>query len=189
MRKLLELTGVTPLVMHNPRLADPYDPIAKEISALLRKRPRTEEDAAQVARLEFLGGLYYDNDVGIHLPAWSFVRCCENAAKITRRGTTLLRAVALVTDRAPVRYDGPKEPAALWANETFRWRTGVVVKRDRIQRMRPIFRQWALDVELELQTDVLDESAFLEIAALAGRVAGLGTSRKLGYGRFSVVAA
>lgn len=56
----LTLTGVTPLLVHNARLADPLDPIVRQTKPISGKRSKTEEDHLELARLEFIGGLYYD---------------------------------------------------------------------------------------------------------------------------------
>ena len=40
----LELTGTTPLLMHNISLADPDNPFVKEIQTYTSKRKKTEDD-------------------------------------------------------------------------------------------------------------------------------------------------
>ena len=54
--------GGSPLVMHNERLADPLDEYVRDIAKLSRKRQKTEADHLEIARLEFLGGLYLNGD-------------------------------------------------------------------------------------------------------------------------------
>lgn len=53
-----QITGVSPLLMHNGRLADPLDPLVKDIKKLSCKRPKTEADLERITKLEFLGSLY-----------------------------------------------------------------------------------------------------------------------------------
>ena len=52
------ITGVSPLIMHNGLLADPLYEGTKLISKISRKRPKTEADLEEMARLEFLYSLY-----------------------------------------------------------------------------------------------------------------------------------
>lgn len=189
MRTMLELTGTTGLVMHNIQLADKTNPFTKEIAKLTDKRNRTEADDAEIERLEFLGGLYHDPDIGIHVPTGNVVKCFERAGTLTRQGTALVRAVALVTDRAPLHYDGPREPLKLWDLPEFHFRKSVGIQRGKVMRMRPIFRRWALTLELELVETVLDPDDFTRIAELGGRSEGLCDARKLGFGRFTVTVA
>lgn len=185
---VMRLTGRTGLAMHNPRLVDKTDPITREIGELTKVavNKRTDAQNTQIEHLEFLGGLYYDPAVGVYVPAFAVVRTFESAGRITKQGTDIVRALALVSDKVPLRYEGPRDPEGLWARPEFRWRQTVVVARRRVMRMRPIFRQWALDFEAELLDDVLNPGDLAAIAEKAGQAVGLLEGRKLGNGRFSV---
>jgi hypothetical protein len=178
MRVVIGLTGVTGLVMHNIRLADGDDPIVRAIKEITARpaSKRTDAENAEIARLEWHGGLYHDPEVGVHLPSWNVVKCFERAGTITRMGSTVVRGVAVTTDKVPIKYDGPRPE--------FRFRAMVGVQRDKVPRMRPIFRRWGLELEAELLEDVLNPKDFERIVAQAGRSEGLGDARKLGYGRF-----
>jgi len=185
MKVIVQLKGATPLVQHNIRLADKLDDYTKQIAEITGKKKKTEADYADVEKLEWFGGLYYDPEVGIHVPAWNVVRCFERAATITKLGTTLIRALSVATLRLPLQYEGPASPEQLWKLAEFRWRVSVGVQRNKVTRMRPIFRHWGLDLEAELLEDVLDPDDLRRIIDLAGRSEGLGDARKLGYGRFT----
>lgn len=187
MRVLFQVKGRTPLVMHNIRLADPEDEFTRAIAKINdKKKNKTDEDQHEIARLEWFGGIYHDPDVGIHVPSTWVVASLENAAKITRRGTQLLRGLAMTTDRIALEYDGPKKLTELYERPEFRLRKIVGVQRNRVVRVRPIFRQWGLLFDAELMTDVMDLDDLKGIAAQAGRSAGMGDARKLGYGRYDV---
>lgn len=181
----LTLTGLTPLAMHNTRLADPDDPFTRAIKELTDKRKKTDADYAEIARLEWHGGLYYTPELGVYLPTWNLVRCLERAATISRQGTTLVRALAVTAEAAPLQYDGPREPEALWALPAHRWRTNVGVGQRRVLRMRPLFPRWSVQLDAELLDDVLSADDLRRIADLAGQAEGLGDGRKLGRGRFT----
>lgn len=184
----VDITGRTGLVMHNIRLADKLDPYAKQIAEITAKRKKTEADNADVAKLEWFGGLYHDPEVGVYVPPFNVVRCLEEAAKVTKQGKTLIRAFAFGTDKLPLVYEGPASPEALWKRPEHRWRTSVGIQgRAVITRMRPIFQQWSLAITGDLLEDVMDPGAFERIVELAGRAEGLGDARKLGYGRFTAV--
>lgn len=186
MRVALTLTGVTGLVMHNIRLADPDDEYVRAIKELTaKKRNKTDADNAEIGKLEWFGGLYHDPEIGVYMPTWNVIRCMEQAAKITRQGTTLVRALAVMADRVPLEYDGPKDVASLWEKPEYRWRTMVGVQNQRVARVRPIFRRWSVKLEAELLDDVLNPDDFVRIAQRAGLAEGLGDARKLGYGRFT----
>lgn len=186
MRTIIEFKGTTPLVMHNIRLADKRDEYARAIAEITGKRKRTESDDLDIERFEWRGGLYYDAEMGVYVPAWNVVRCLERAATITRQGASLIRALAVTTDRLPLTYEGPKDLDALAHRPEYQWRTSVGVQRNKVTRVRPIFRNWGLSLEAEVLEDVLNPDDLRRIAELAGRSEGLGDARKLGYGRFMI---
>lgn len=184
MRVALQIEGMTPLVMHNIRLADKADEYARAIKELNDKKTKTDADYDEIARLEWFGGLYHDSEIGVYLPTWNVLRCLERGGVIIKKGTDIFRAVVVTSDRAEVKYEGPRDIKQLWDRQEFRWRTTVGVQRSKVTRMRPIFRRWSMVVEAELMEDVLNPSDFERVVELAGRTAGLGDARKLGYGRF-----
>jgi hypothetical protein len=145
----------------------------------------TDDDRAEIARLEWYGGLYHDADIGVYVPSWNIIRCIERGASITRKGATVLRALSATTDRVPLEYDGPTDLAKLYDRREFRLRKMVGIKRMRVVRVRPIFRTWALTFDAELLTDVMNLRDFIRVVEQAGRSEGLGEARKLGYGRFT----
>jgi hypothetical protein len=176
--------------MHNVRLADKYDSYTQAIAAITSKKTnRTEADDAEIGRLEWYGGLYHAADLGVYIPAANIVTCLANAAKITKEGAKLKRGVSMLTDRIPLVYTGPRDPAELFVSPEFRLRKAVGVHGNTVMRVRPIFQAWALAFEVEMAEDVLNVEGLQAIAERAGRSEGLGDARILGYGRFHVTVA
>lgn len=187
MRIILKIDGVTGLVQHNERLADEDDDYTRQIKAITSKRSnKTDADREEIARLEWYGGLYHDREIGVYVPSWNLIRCFERAAAMTRNGANVIRALSAVTDKLPLQYEGPRELAKLYALPEFRLRKMVGVGKNRVMRVRPIFRRWGLEFEAEFLEDVLNIEVLERIVEQAGRSEGLGDARKLGYGRFLV---
>ena len=59
MRIILEMSGTSPLLMHNEQLADPANSFALAIAQLTSKSEKTPEDQKEIQRLEFMVGLLY----------------------------------------------------------------------------------------------------------------------------------
>lgn len=185
MRIILKLDGVTGLVLHNERLADPDDLYTRAIGEITAKKTgKTDKDREEMARLEWYGGLYHEPEIGVYVPSWNVIRCLEQAGKITKKGAAVIRAVSAVTDKLPLQYEGPADLAKLYAMPEYRLRKMVGVKGGRVVRMRPIFRRWSLEFEAEFLEDVMNIGDLERIAEQAGRSEGLCNARKLGYGRF-----
>lgn len=199
----------SPLLMHNERLADPLDPFSLEIAKISKKRGKTEVDHLEIALLEFVGGMYHDGaeewlrqsrDIadalfikdptvqatradGPYIPGWHVIRCIQNAGKQHKLGASVLRGVTPVTEKAPVQYEGPTEIDELWRAGTFALRKSVGVQSSRTMRTRPVFMDWQLEVEIEVDLTVLDPEKLNQLAQEAGRYQGIGDYRPL-YGRF-----
>ncbi len=175
--------GGTPLLCHNERLADPLDPITMEIAKLSGQRKKTEAIYLDMARLEFVGGLYYDEDLGPCVPTWNVVRCIQEGGKRFKLGADVVRAVIPVTQMTPIEYDGPREIDAMWEDGRFVSRKGVGISGRRIIRTRPSFTDWRVVAEVELDLDVLTAEKIEQCVQSAGKYSGLGDNRPV-FGRF-----
>lgn len=175
--------------MHNVRLASPMNPYAKELSRLNRAKPsskRTDEDRLDIARVEWEGGLYFDDEVGPYVPAsWIFKTILEGA-RAGRRGQKVEGGLTVVEMIHPLVYRGPRDIDGLWGNGGesgfVDFRT-VRVGQAKVDRCRPIFNQWAFEADLLLDPGVLDVAELADIAEIAGRLKGIGDYRQQ-YGRF-----
>lgn len=189
MKVLLKLDGRTasggsPLVMHNERLADPLNDFTRQIAAVSKKRNKTEADHIEIARLEFLGGLY-TNGNGPCVPAWNILRCLQDGARRHKRGMDVPRGVFPLGDHADVLYEGDKirDPDKLWKSGEFALRKTVGIQRSRTMRTRPIFTEWQAALPVEVDPVIFDIDTLQVFWKDAGRYAGLGEMRPV-YGRF-----
>jgi len=180
--------GTTGLLQHNPRLIDKFDDITREIAAINAKRTKTEADEAERDRLEWYGGLYHAQDIGVYMPAANIIRCMVDGGTAIKKGKAVRQGIALGTDRIPLEYDGPRALDELYARPEFRSRLPVVVGRMRVMRMRPIFRRWRLEFDAEMDEAIWNLDEFSTIVERAGRL-GLSDNRTNGYGRFTAVVA
>jgi hypothetical protein len=189
MQIVTRLTGTRPLLMHNIHLADPGNYFAKRIAEITKdkKRKATEEGRSEIARLEWMGGIYTEKG-RIVIPTANVLKAFNETAKITRKGRDIVRALHTLDTVAPLIY-GPKDVENLSIEdlsrrEDFRDMTLVGLRGQRVVRCRPIFRVWMLSIEWELETDVLDFDEIAQIVKKAGVVEGLGDNRRNGFGRF-----
>lgn len=180
----ITLTGTAELLMHNARLANPLDPAAKAMKAVSSKRVKTDDDYEELARLEHLGGLYLDPDIGPYIPGQNIERTLVDAGKVTKSGIKVTRGVFISTNVNPLSYAGPRDVEGLWADENFRHVASVKVQQNRVMRCRPMFRQWRVSADGTLDTAVLSLDEFRSIADTAGSMIGLGDYRPR-YGRFT----
>jgi hypothetical protein len=189
MKVLLKLdgrsaSGGSALVMHNERLADPLNDGTRAIAAISKKRNKTEADHIEIARLEFIWGMY-TNGNGPCLPAWNILRCLQDGARRHKRGLDVPRGVFPLVDHADISYEGDavRDPDKLWQAGEFALRKTVGIQRSRTMRTRPIFTEWQASLPVEIDPVIFDLDTLQVFWKDAGRYAGLGEMRPI-YGRF-----
>jgi len=183
------LRGTAPAMMQCERLANPLDPLSKQLKAITGKRKKTDADYEEIARIKFLGSLYYDEKLGPYWPGQNLDRMFADAAKLSRRGQDIKRAFMTLDDKVPLVYDGPRTPEAMYAmRDRFVDERSVVVQRARIMMTRPIFREWEVKFEAAFDPEVINRDDLVAFAKTAGQMIGLSTYRPR-FGRFQVVSA
>ena len=176
--------GAAPIVMHNGRLADPQSEIVKAMKRLTSKRDKTDSDHAELARLEWYGGLYLDDGKPC-IPSELVEAMLIEAAKKRKKGPAA-KAGIICEKNFPLEYEGPKDPDEMWESEDYRLTVGVKVQRNRIMRTRPIFRKWQASIEVHYMDELLNERDIKEFLEIGGTIIGLGDWRPK-FGRFEVI--
>lgn len=176
-----KLQSQAPLIMHNGQTADPLNRFSKAIKKISSKRNKTDADHEEMARLEFLAGLYMGDD-GPVIPSHVVDGMLLAAAKKSREGPTC-KSGCFCASNAPVQYEGPRNVAELWEDESFRFASIVRVQTARVNRMRPIFRAWEAVITVNIETTLVDVARVDEWVRVAGTQIGVGDWRPQ-YGRF-----
>lgn len=179
----VKVTGISPLLMHNGRLADPLDPATKRLKALTMKKNKTDADHESIMRAEWEGGLYYADDIGPFLPAENIDSSIKAAAKLQKLGKHFGQAVMVVEDRTPVAYKGPRDVDGLFL-AGYRDVRGVRNMSARIMRCRPKFNNWACSFTVMFDEEIVNEESVRKAIADAGKRAGLGDYRPEKGGRY-----
>jgi hypothetical protein len=182
-RITIRIVGLSPLLMRAGRLADPLDPATQELDRLTRKRFKVEADHREVARAEWVGGLWLHEGRPC-VPGEALEASFVEAAR-TRRLGRQAKAGLLVGSPATLVYEGPRDLEQLWEDSRFRLRTPVAVAGRRVVRTRPRFPHWSIEFEAEFLPALLDRRQILEIFKVAGVRCGLGDWRPK-FGRYEV---
>ena len=183
-RFVLTCIGKAPLLMHNGRLIDPLDTIAKQIKAVSSKTRKPDEDHAELAKLEWLGSIYFQPGTGPFVPSLNLQKALVEGARLSRDGKKIERGVVFDTVVVPLEYDGPRDPVDLFEDKRFVSRMPVKVGQARVMRTRPSFPAWRLTATGQYDGSVLDLADLRHAADVAGSMIGLGDSRPA-YGRFT----
>lgn len=179
------ITGTAPLLMHNGRLADPLDEFTKKIKKISSKRNKTDADHLEMARVEWYGSLYLNEDGLPCIP--SYVMEGPLTGRGGAAGKVKMRkqgeAGMFIQEDAVLEYEGPASIDKLWEDKQFRLRAKVKIGQSSVMRTRPMFREWSAVIEIWYNPELLNPEAIIQWMDVAGDQVGLMDWRPK-YGRF-----
>lgn len=181
----LKIVGTTPLMMHSDRLANPLLPESKKHKELTAKRKKTDADHIEIARSEFIAGCYWSAKDGFYIPGQNFDGTFITAAKMQKLGTHWKRGALVIEDKVKLLHEGPGTPEKLWESPQHVDCRGVKVGTSKVMRYRPIFLQWAAQLTVAINTDVLNLNEAKKAISDAGALIGVCEYRPR-FGRFEV---
>lgn len=181
----LRISGISPLMMHSDRLANPLNPIAKAHKELTAKRKKTDEDHLAIAQSEFVAGAYWDEHTGFYIPGQNFDATFWAGAKLQKLGVHWKRGALVMTDKAKLLFEGPRTPEKLWDDHRFVDCRAVRVGQAKVMRYRPIFLSWGVELELAINVDVINTEEVKKAIEDAGKLIGVCEYRPR-FGRFEV---
>ena len=183
----IHMQGVSPLLCHNGQTADPRNTYAKAMKAVSSKRKKTDADFDELARLEWLAGIYRSAD-DLVIPDYVIESAMIAGAKKSKRGPQA-KCGMFFTEHALLEFDGKPDAinddtlAGMFESGQFTHTIGVRVGMAKVMRTRPIFRNWSCIAMAQYDPDVLNLRDIEEIAADAGKLVGIGDWRPK-HGRF-----
>ena len=176
-------TGKAPLLMHSCIGVNPTHPLSIESKKITSKRTKTEEDHEKILEIGFLLALYYDEEVGVFIPATNVEASIREAAKKFKLGKTVVSGLIIPDDMIKLIYQGPKTPQKLFEDYRFKDVRAVNVQRSKVLRCRPRFDRWSINFDLEYDKSLFDRETIENILHTAGLYIGLCDYRPR-YGRF-----
>lgn len=185
-RAELALTGITPLLMHRPTLLDPLHPLTREMRKLTTKpsSSRTVDDHMNINRIDWLAGIYHNEELGPYEPAKNIKGCLAAGGGRWKIGATIRKFFVVADFKVPVVYDGPRDLDGLW-EEAFR---DVRPVRNsgknggQVPRCRPCFEDWSIEAKVAYDPAELDYDKLCLALERAG-IIGLGDYRDE-FGKF-----
>jgi len=179
------IQGVSPLLMHNGQTADPLNRFSKQMKAVTSKRKKTEEDYAEISKIEWHAGLYVDKNGDLIIPSTLIEASIQDGAKKSKLGKAFKSAV-FVNDDAKLDIGTKKKAADLWSDDQYRDTRGVRVGQSRVMRTRPVFNKWKCSFTVHFDDEQVNDADVVRAIEDAGSKAGLGDFRPR-FGRFEIV--
>lgn len=185
----IDLKGTRPMLMHNGRLANPLDPLTRQVAGLAAKRKKTTDDYQLLLSHEALAGCWETPDGRLGLPTENVWASLYQAAKAFKLGQLVKRALLFDGDEvSSLRVNGKEVNAKAFVHQpdgqNMFIRT-VNVNGRKVLRARPIVRNWESTHAFALLDDVMDTNDLGRVLEYAARLVGVGDWRPL-YGRYEV---
>jgi hypothetical protein len=181
-----EIEGNKPMLFHNAAsLADPISDIKLAMNAITKKRAkdRTEQDTWELRRLEFVGGLYLDDEGQICMPDANIRAAIIAGAKKQRMGTSVASCISV--SEVELKHPGPTDVDGLWADPKYRLVCPAVQQKNKVIRVRCKLPEWSCAFRVDFDSAVLDALGLKKSIEDCGRLIGLGDWHGL-YGKFTL---
>ena len=179
--------GTTPLIMHSCKCVNPLHPLTLEMKKITSKssKKRTEEDLIRLSDLEWEGGLYWDDSIGLYIPAGNIEATVRDGAKNNRKGKNVERGFNVLEMMVPLDIGEDLTLEQLRTDYRFRDVRQMKVQTARVTRTRPRFNMWTLHFTAAYDETQLDIQAIVDAMDYASQYVGLCDSRPK-YGKFAV---
>lgn len=178
--------GTKTIILHSCQCVNPLNPIAIELKKYTSKRNKTDEDNRMISDLDFKGGLYWDDNIGVYIPAENIEATIVNGAKAFKKGSAIQKFCNVVEFRVPLEYGAKLTMEELMADYTYRDVRVMTVNRARVNRTRPRFNRWAITFTLRYDSSKIDFETIKNAIEYAGLYVGLCDSRPK-YGTFESI--
>ena len=186
--KTLRITwkGLTPLIMHSCKCVNPLHPISIEMKKYTSKRKKTEEDLVAISNLEWEAGAYWEDGIGLYIPAENIEATIQNGAKAIKKGKDIEKYcdVKDLYNKLDYYENLPKEE--LIARPEYRDVRVMTVQRAKILRTRPRFDKWKVTFDMMYDDSKIDIHTIKQSIEYAGAYVGLCDSRPK-YGKFVAI--
>lgn len=179
-----EFHGISPIILHSCQCVNPLHPITLEMKRInAKKKDKTDEDLAKLSDLEWEGGLYWHDDIGVYIPAENIEATIREGAKARRKGKDIVKGFVCEELRVPLDYGEKLTKEQLMANFEYRDVRCMKVQRSRIMRTRPRFDTWNISFTASYDENILDFREICDAIEYSGKYVGLCDSRPK-YGQF-----
>lgn len=187
----VSIQGITPLLLHNGQTANPLNVYAKRMKAVTSKKKKTEEDLEDLLNIQWESGLYWDDNLGLHMPSENLFAAFLKAARKHKLGGECSEVSFCDPIGYPIITENHKNLDKLKADPTNKFIKTVVIKKSKTVACRPIFKSWKLDFDLEFERSAWDANVIKTVLVTWAQRIGLGVwtpgSPKPGtYGKFII---
>lgn len=179
-----EFHGISPIILHSCQGVNPLHPLVLQMKVLTGKRKKTEEDLIAISDFEWELGLYWDDEIGVYIPAENIEATIREAAKAKKKGKDIVKGFQCEEMMIPLEFGEDLDKEQLKNDYRFRDVRAMRVQQSRVMRTRPRFNMWNLTFTAMYDEKILSFTDLEDAIAYAGQYVGLCDSRPK-YGKFT----
>jgi len=179
-----EFHGLSPLIMHSCQCVNPLHPISIKMKKITSKRTKTEEDIMALSDVEWEAGLYWNDEIGVYMPAENIEATVRNAAKSKKLGKHFEKGFMVEDMMVPLDIGENLTKEQMCADMRFRDVRPMKVQQSRVLRTRPRFNMWNLTFTATYDENILNFDDVVNAIEYGGQYVGLCDSRPK-YGKFT----
>ena len=176
--------GLSPLIMHSCQCVNPLHPISIKMKKITSKRTKTEEDIMALSDVEWEAGLYWNDEIGVYMPAENIEATVRNAAKSKKLGKHFEKGFMVEDMMVPLDIGENLTKEQMCADMRFRDVRPMKVQQSRVLRTRPRFNMWNLTFTAAYDENILNFDDVVNAIEYGGQYVGLCDSRPK-YGKFT----
>lgn len=155
----------------------------KGVTPLMMASPHTTPVTAP--EFNYYKACLYLDSQGLYLPGEAFEMALKEARKLSNDPHPNA-GVRVLTDRCEMIFNGPHTPEGLFADPRFVDRRPARVDGQPVVLVRPVFPEWATEVEFAIDERRVSEAKLLNYLNDAGFDVGVGAYRQR-FGRFEAI--
>ena len=179
-----EFHGISPIILHSCQCVNPLHPLSMEMKKITAIRKKTEEDIRKLSDLEWESGLYWDDQVGVYIPAENIEATIREGAKARKKGKNVVKGFMCDDLKIPLDIKENLTKEQMRDDMRFRDVRAMKVQQARVMRTRPRFNTWNLTFEASYDENMLDFKDVCDAIEYSGQYVGLCDSRPK-YGKFT----
>lgn len=137
----------------------------------------------KIADLQWEAGAYWEDGLGLYIPAENVEATLRNGGKVNKKGTDIQKYVDVTDLYIPFNYGEDLTKEQLIKSYEYRDTRIMVISRNRVPVTRPRFDQWNITFNLRYNEEKIDLDTIINAMEYSGQYIGLCDSRPK-YGRF-----
>lgn len=167
----VHVKGITPMIIHNGRTASPLDEYTKKMKQITSKRQKTDDDIKALLEIQWESALYFDEEIGLHMPVENILAALLKAARKHKMGPKMSGFIFDEPIGFPIITEHHKDLKKLTESGKNKFIKAVTIQKSKTLSCRPIFTDWEIKFEFRIDEEILNiDEVKLLISTLSSRI-------------------